>query len=149
MARLVTAVPESEWKWYGSPGHFILAFNCRFHMLTRVGGYIVCTIGENFPDAPVREIMAQSRGITLEGKGDARIQDYMQKIGFDPMGASDCKYETLVFPYGHDCKESSCGGCGLPKPSTWTEIDGTRWMTAAEATKGHMGYCRQYAKVNP
>ena len=39
-----------EWVWFGSPGHFIGARYCHFHLCTRVGKYLVSTVGEYRPD---------------------------------------------------------------------------------------------------
>ena len=62
-------------KWFGSPGHFICSFDCRFHLCTQVGDYLVSTVGELFFDSDIREITAKSRGFALEGRGDARKAD--------------------------------------------------------------------------
>jgi hypothetical protein len=47
-------------RWFGHAGHFICAEWCRFHLCTQVGPYLISTVGEYVPDAPVREILAQS-----------------------------------------------------------------------------------------
>lgn len=51
------AVPPEDWKWYGQPGHYILADDCIFHLNTQVGKWLVSTVGDlhrrNGP--PVRE----------------------------------------------------------------------------------------------
>ena len=39
-------IPKEDWKWFGSPGHYICSRWCRFHLCTLVGQYIVSTIGE-------------------------------------------------------------------------------------------------------
>ena len=54
-------IPVSDWIWFGTPGHFICANYCRFHLCTRVGDYLVSTVGEYVPPEPVREIFARTR----------------------------------------------------------------------------------------
>lgn len=82
--------------WMPHPGHFICGFDCRFILNTYINGVIVSTVGEYFPDAPIREINAKSAGIVLKGQGDERKYDYMKRIGFEEIGY-DRKYETMVF----------------------------------------------------
>jgi hypothetical protein len=135
---------RSRWKWYGHAGHFICSPWCQFHICTNVGKYLVSTVGEYMPDETVREITAQSKGVTLEGRGDARYADYMKKIGFTPMGAGPHCYETLVFKITQGkCEAKDCG-CNMPKVS-WSEVDGSRALTAGEATKLHMKFCDKWS----
>ena len=42
-------VPVEEWEWFGFAGH-LCADRCRFHMLTRVGDYLVSTVGAFWPN---------------------------------------------------------------------------------------------------
>jgi len=58
---------KGKWIWMPHAGHLIVSSDCRFHLNTYVGGYIVSTVGEYFPDEGVREIFAESRGVNLEG----------------------------------------------------------------------------------
>lgn len=130
-----------QWKWFGDPGHFICAFDCRFHLCTQVGKYLVSTVGKYFPDEPTREIIAKSRGIELQGVGDARKQDYMDKIGFQNISLN-YKYETMVFMAGEPCTLPNCN-CGLPR-TNGSELDVDTYNTAGEATKGHMTMCEKW-----
>jgi hypothetical protein len=136
-------IEQSKWKWFGHAGHFICAQWCRFHLCTQVGKYLVSTVGEYFPDAPVREIMARQRNIVLEGRGDERVADYARKIGFETMGASPHCYGTMVFEAGSPCSLKDCG-CGLPSIDG-RDLDSSRWMTAKEATEGHYAFCKKFA----
>jgi hypothetical protein len=137
-------IPESEWRWFGSAGHLIVAIDCRFHLCTQVGDYLVSTVGEYFPDEAVREILAQTRGVALEGQGDYRRADYMKKVGFEEIGYGRT-YETMVFrTTGDVCAVPGCG-CGLPKVD-WREVDTDGYTTAGAATLGHMALCRKYAR---
>ena len=105
--------------------------------------YLISTVGEYLPDAPVREIFAQSRGVALEGMGDKRRAHYMEKIGFEDIGYGR-KYETMVFSLnGKVCAGKGCG-CGMPVPSDWRELDAERYNTAGDATRGHRRMVQKY-----
>lgn len=136
-------IPKSEWKWFGRAGHFICADWCRFHMCTLIGEYLVSTVGEYIPDEAVREICAQSRGITLEGRGDARRADWLNKLGFEEIGYQR-KYETMVFKVGASvCTAAGCM-CGLPEIIP-TELDMDGYNTAGEAAAGHSAMCEKWS----
>lgn len=63
---------DAGWKWYGYAGHFIAASDCRFHLATRVGGYLISSVGDYRP------------------RGD---REERQTIG----AAKDSFFETYVF----------------------------------------------------
>jgi hypothetical protein len=42
-------IPESEWVWQGHAGHFCGADYCKFRLSTRVGSYLISTIGDYLP----------------------------------------------------------------------------------------------------
>lgn len=133
--------PEN-WVWMPHPGHFICAQDCRFHLNTYVGGYIVSTVGELEPDMGVREIKARVRGIVLEGIGDARRADAMKKLGWDSIGC-DRTYETMVFkarrgPKGQ--KEDCC-----PWRQSGSSLDFAGYNDAESARKGHLKLCKKWA----
>lgn len=48
-------VPRSEWKWYGYAGHLSVASKCAYRLCTRVGGYLISTVGDYRPDGRARE----------------------------------------------------------------------------------------------
>lgn len=126
--------------------HFILGHQCRFKLATYVGGFIVSTVGEYFPDADVREILAKSRGVELKGRGDDREAMYMRKIGFEEIGCGR-KYETFVFrakpaPEGDEC------GCAY-RIADGGEIDSIGTNSAAGAYANHMELCEKWAAVDP
>lgn len=136
-------IPESKWNWFGCAGHLIVGKDCRFHLFTKVGKFVVSTVGEYLPSESVREILAKSRGVKIEGRGDARENDYMRKIGYEKIGF-DRLYETMVFDAGKPCRLKTCM-CGAP------EIDGSEkdfrgYNTAGEATKGHFEMCLKWSK---
>lgn len=81
--------------------------------------------------------------------GDYRIStvgDYRPRedAPAEPIGAGyEAMYETFVFPvfgYGHH---------GEGEVDGWLEIDSRRYATAEDAEKGHMYFCRKYAKETP
>jgi len=137
--------PESEWRWFGSPGHLCVARDCRFHLCTQIGAFLVSTVGEYIPDETSREIHCQVHGITLEGRGDARFADYMRKVGYQEIGYGRT-YESMVFrTTGEVCHASGCG-CGLPSING-SELDMRGYTTAGAATLGHLELCRQFARA--
>lgn len=138
------AIPESEWRWFGCAGHLIVSRDCRFHLCTQIDDFLVSTVGEYWPGESVREILASTRGVTLQGRGDAREADYMNKIGFEEIGYGRT-YETMVFrTTGDVCAVPGCG-CGLPKVN-FREVAADGYTTAGAATLGHMALCRQVAR---
>jgi len=133
------AVNRSEWEWFGHACHLIVGSNCQFHMATKVGDYLISTVGEYLPDAPVREILAETRGVTLKGQGDARLADFMQKIGFEDIGYKR-KFETMVFRLTDQSKD-----CGCPEVADWAELEVAAYNDCAEASKGHYEMCDRWA----
>jgi hypothetical protein len=139
-------IPKSEWQWFGKPGHFICAYDCRFHMCTKVGDYLVSTVGEYLPDESIREIKAQQRGFVLEGRGDMRRADYMEKVGYEEIGYAR-KYETMVFKTdGTSCDSEDCN-CGVPGIIP-TELEMGAYNDAGAATTGHLAICEKVAATH-
>ena len=75
------SVPINEWEWFGNAGHFICSNRCRFHLCTKVGKYLVSTVGELF----VKENDLKASIVAL-----------------------DALYETMVFKAGKPCP-CGCG----------------------------------------
>lgn len=42
-------IPRDKWEWYGNAAHLCVSNCCRFHLATKIGNYIVSTVGEYFP----------------------------------------------------------------------------------------------------
>jgi len=122
------------------PGHLIIARDCKFFLNTFVGKYIVSTVGEYLPDSEVRKIFAETRGITLKGKGDERLADYMKKIGYEELGC-DRKYETMVF-----LAKKSEHKCCPYTAKNWGELDSTGYNNSEDAFKGHYKMCLKWCK---
>lgn len=135
-------IPSAEWKWFGDAGHLIVGHDCRFHLCTLIGDYLVSTVGKYLPDEGVREMEAEWKGVRLEGKGDARRAQYMREIGYSEIGASRT-YETMVFRAGKPCDAPECG-CGLPAIDG-QELDFDGYNDAGSATRGHMAMCQKWA----
>ncbi len=138
-------ITRDKWIWMGHPAHFICARDCKFFMATRVGKYIVSSVGEYFPDAPVREIFAQSRGITLTGMGDARQYDYMKKVGYEELHSGGYLYETYVFKAIKNKAKGGCEACPYIIESG-SNVDSMCFKTRGEAFKGHYKMCDKWAK---
>lgn len=111
-------IPRSAWEWFGYPGHFIAADSCRFRLCTKVGRYLISTVGDYFDSRDVRQTL---------GAG------------------SESFFETYVFEAGPPCAVEGCG-CGQPALANASEIDGERCATAAEAQSLHIQYCEKYSR---
>lgn len=137
-------IPRDEWRWFGHVGHLIVGHDCRFHLCTLIGDYLVSTVGEYLPDEGVREIFAETKGVVLEGRGDERRADYMRKVGYKEIGAGRL-YETMVFRAGEPCTDPSCN-CGLPALADAMELDADGYNDAGSATRGHYAMCDRVAR---
>lgn len=133
---------KADWIWMPHPGHLIVAKDCKFHLNTKVSNYIVSTVGEYIPDAPIREILAESRGVKLRGKGDDRFHDYMKKIGYEDVGCNR-KYETMVFR-AFEIQEELC--CPYVA-ADWTELEVEGYNHARAAFEGHIAMCEKYDEL--
>jgi hypothetical protein len=140
--------PIKDWKWFGNAGHFICASYCQFHLCTLIGDILVSTVGQYLPDSQVRDILAESRGKPLVGKGDHRRADWMKKFGYKEIGYRR-KFETMAFKSGKPCKAKGCN-CGLPTIDG-SEIGFNAYNDPGAATKGHMEMCLRVAqgKIKP
>lgn len=136
--------PKEKWVWMAHPAHFICARDCRFFLATKVGNYIVSTVGEYLPDAPIREIYSKTRNIPIEGMGDARLADYMKKIGFEDLHFGGFKYETMVFT-AKPMPKGECPAC--PWRIEVTQCHDEKWYkNSKDAYKGHMALCDKFAR---
>ena len=103
-------MPRSDWKWFGNAGYLIVGHMCRFHLCTQVGGYLISTVGQYWPERPSREIHASvydpewlSRN--RHRQGDDFDHAYMKRFGYEEIGCGRT-FETMVFRAGPICK---CG----------------------------------------
>ena len=141
---MLAVIPQNEWQWYGHAAHFICGRWCRFHLATTVGKFLISTVGEYVPGEGAQTIYADVRGNPLTKRGDAREAEFLEKFGFEKLGASGT-YETMVFAWdGSTCQAEGCA-CGLPIPSSFSDLDGQRYDDAAAARSGHYQYCERAA----
>ena len=141
--------PRETWEWFGSPGHLIVAQDCRFHLATRVGPWWISTVGEWLPDSSTWDIYSGTRGVEIEGRGDARRADFLRKVGFIEIG-SGRKYETMVFRVDKErCDEEGCECEGQPRIAEWGELDSDAYNDARSARDGHMAMCAKWARIDP
>ncbi len=118
------------WQWFGKPGHFICGQWCRFHLATKVGPWLVSTVGELVH--PLHSV----------GSENSEMEWLEKNWPGEDIGAGR-KYETMVFLAGEPCTAPGCN-CGLP--STEEGVDLARgYDTAGDATAGHMSLCAVYA----
>jgi hypothetical protein len=45
---------HNSWRWYGYAGHLIVSRDCDYHLNTRVGNFVVSTVGAYYPDDQVK-----------------------------------------------------------------------------------------------
>ena len=138
-----------DWKWFGHAAHLCVGHDCRFHLATQVGPWLVSTVGEYWGSRSVREIHASAYdpewfAKNSRRKGDDFDRAYMDRFGFEEIGC-DRKYETMVFRAVEPCASPKCG-CGLPQISGSDEdFDG--YNDAKAATEGHMAMCKKWASL--
>lgn len=140
-------IPKDQWEWFGNNGHLIVGHDCRFHLCTVVGKYLISTVGQYWPDRIVREIHAQVHDPkwldkNRHRKGDDFDAAYTDQFGFHEIGFQR-KFETMVFTAGEPCQSEECN-CGMPN-ITGEELDSNGYNTARDATKGHMEMCEKWA----
>lgn len=108
-------IPPQDWVWFGHAAHYCMSHACRFHLATKIGPYVVSSVGD------LRTQPDECRSVPEE-------------IG------SGRTFETMVFKVTGDC---ACG-CGLPLhngEALWSAGYGS----AMEATAGHYAACQKAA----
>lgn len=128
------------------PAHFICSRDCRFHLATRVGPWIVSTVGEFEPCMSVQEIRAESKGLTLKGRGDARRADAMRQLGYEEIGYQRT-YETMVFPSAP--RDDDGDTCCPWTAADFCEVECEGYNDAGAAYAGHLALCEKYAAEVP
>ncbi len=113
-------IPRAKWIWQGSPGHFIAAESCGFHLCTVIGGYLVSTVGDYRPMGPYTKL---------------------DTIGCDRF------FETMVFRASR-CIAEGCT-CGEYRQHSGASLDFAPANTRAEAHAAHMAMCTKWAKRKP
>jgi hypothetical protein len=138
-------ITKDKWLWMPHAGHFICGNDCRFHLATKVGKYLVSTVGEYWPDQAVRRIHAEvcdNPWYLINGslKGDNFNSAYMKKFGFEDLGY-DRKYETMVFKA---VKAKKCKACPYTQ-GDGDNLDYVGYNDSAEAYKGHLKMCDKWS----
>ncbi len=141
----MTKITKDKWIFMPHPAHFILARDCKFFLATKIGKYIVSTVGEYWPDYRVRKIYEQTRGIKVEGMGDEYDRNYRKTYGYEDLSIGGYKYETMVFLAKKTQGKNKCEACPYVIDSGHN-LDMDRYKTPKEAFKGHYKMCNKYAK---
>lgn len=140
--------PRETWEWFGSAGHLIVGYDCRFHLATLVGPWWVSTVGEWLPDSNSWDIYAsRAGGIPGHLRGDEKRSWFLKNVGYLEIGAGR-KYETMVFRAIPDerCDRDECH-CGQPEIADWGEIDSDGYNDRGDAQRGHYAMCERWAAV--
>lgn len=142
----MSKINRNKWIWMPHPAHFICAKDCKFFLATKVGKYIVSTVGEYLPDSRIRQIYANSRGIKIDGMGDSWDADYLKKVGYEDLHFGGVLYETMVFRAKKSPKDTRSITC-CPWRIIVSECMDEKWYkTANEAYKGHYKLCDKFSK---
>ncbi len=125
-------VSQDDWEWFGKSGHYICGQWCRFHLCTKVGKYLISTVGEYVHPR-------HGKGVEQDEAAWLAENSPGEDIGYNR------KYETMVFIAGEMCNNLKCD-CGQPKHDG-SELDFAGYNMAGEATRGHLEMCRKYANL--
>ncbi len=125
-------IPQSEWEWFGTPGHFICGHWCRFHLCTKVGGWLISTVGAYVHPG-------------YGGGTEIREREWLNENWPGEDIGVNRKYETMVFRCGERCVVKKCG-CNMPE-IVGSEEDSRGYNVAGEAAVGHLELCLKYAAV--
>lgn len=116
-------IPADEWVWDGHAAHLIVGSRCQYHLATRIGDYVISTVGEYRPQKGTRP-----DGEGLGGK------EYAE---FESIGSGRL-FETYVF---------HAAGEGFGEISEFNEVDSLVANDHDTATRNHMTMCRKYAEL--
>lgn len=123
----MTNLTVDQWVWYGTPGHFIYADQCKFHMCTKVGKYLVSTVGEYFPHHRLKD-------------DDWKIEHmFGDEIGVGRL------YETTVFKITGKCEYEPCG-CEIPIHNG-DELGCIGANKAGDAAENHRTSCLEFQEL--
>ncbi len=126
-------------QWFGNAGHFICGQWCRFHMTTKVGKYLVSTVGQYWPDRDLRRLLAKRDPEWYKANaalmGDNYDAAHLERFGYGEIGYNRT-FETMVFECGAPCSDPECG-CGMPSIGSGHGVDFDGYHSAGDATEGH------------
>ena len=124
-----------KWVWMPHPAHFICGADCKFHLATYVGGFIVSTVGEYMPDSHVRKTMEDVSG-PRPVRGTGSRAGKWETIGYDRL------YETMVFK-AQPAEESDT--CCLWTTADGEDLDSEGYNEHGAAYRGHLSMCHKWA----
>ena len=116
-------IAEKDWQWFGHAEHLCVGASCQFHLCTRVGNYLVSTVGDYYPYGQRKDSKRETIG--------AGENSFFECCVFRVVGENGCRDATCV--------------CGLPEVS-WSQLEGQRYATAGVARHAHMQACAKYAR---
>jgi len=120
---------KADWRWLGSPGHFICSHWCRFHLATIIGPWLVSTVGEYVHPR--------------HGKGSEKAEsEWLEKNWPGEEIGPKRKYETMVFSVLKVCDRPNCD-CGMPMIEGH-EIDSAGYNSRKDAQAGHEAMCEKW-----
>ena len=127
-----SVVTPDQWEWFGTSGHFICGEWCRFHLCTKVGRFLVSTVGAYVP---------------LHRSGGSEISEakWLSKNWPGERIGCDRFYETMVFEAGERCQDPRCD-CGMPTIIT-DDLDFLGYNSPRDATNGHMQLRKKWAEL--
>lgn len=138
---------KKEWVWMPHAGHLCVGIDCRFHLSTYVGKYLVSTVGEYWPSRSGREIYAKIYDPKWLEENFSRLGDdfdsaYMKRFGYVKIGC-DRKYETMVFKAKKYEEKNSC--CPW-RMGNGTVFDMSGYNEPADACMGHLKMCQKWSE---
>jgi hypothetical protein len=140
-------IDKEEWVWMPHAAHLCVSRWCRFHLATKIGKYIVSTVGEYVPDSGARRIHAEIYDPkwyveNSDKKGDYWDAAFQKRFGFIEIGL-DRTYETMVFRAKRaDGKEKCCPF----RIANGSDLDSDGANDAQTAYKMHMKMCEKWSK---
>lgn len=144
---------KDKWIWMPHPAHFICAKDCRFHLATYVGGYIVSTVGELWFERGSREIHASIYdkewfAANQHLLGDMFDAAYFKRFGYEELHIGGWTYETMVFPAKRNKKEKGEMCCPWRAVTSDSKAEDV-YKSSDDAYRGHMGMCNRFSKSTP
>ncbi len=109
-------IPESQWRWAGYPAHLCVSYMCRWWMCTRIGNYVISSIGHYVPDREKNEMETIGAG----------PKDFFETMVFeaddleDPFSWSGYELEQKRYADAEEAREGHMETC-----RHWADFDPT------------------------
>lgn len=95
-------IPQSEWVWHGTAGHWCCADKCLFRLHTHVGQYCISTIGEYYPNG----VDGEMKYISYSGYYETMVFDEEKDNYWSEIKLRRCaEREQAVKQHMELCKE--------------------------------------------